>query len=325
MYEQWKKGQLMINTIPLEQYEELIMSYTSDLGMGIRTEMGKQYYYAFIMLYLNGEKYCRYSLISKEEHEFGIKEHEYCSEPDGITALNFYNKYISNHEIFYDGIYNENILEHYLCEIKQMNDAGQAVTGTKNYENIFGVIAGKELKYSKILLIIGSALFVVALILKIYEQNLNDDIVWLGLVWVLGLCGATGGVVYFIWMVCQKKKFLSSPEIEEYAKEIAKHIVRSTPTEVVTKKYVFKRQTPANPIDFSLVAWIYRRKIVFGRQSSDNIVFRMKNGKTREMNRRVSFSESDLYHLVREVNPSVMIGETIDNYKRYKEIVKNKK
>lgn len=325
MYEQWKKGQLMINTIPLEQYEELIMSYTSDLGMGIRTEMGKQYYYAFIMLYLNGEKYCRYALISKEEHEFGIKEHEYCSEPDGITALNFYNKYISNHEIFYDGIYNENILEHYLCEIKQMNDAGQAVTGTKNYENIFGVIAGKELKYSKIMLIIVSALFVVALMLKIFVPNSNYEKVWLNLIWVFALAAETAVVVTFIWMIYQKKKFLSSSKIEEYAVEIRKHIVKSTPTEVVTKKYVFKRLTPANPIDFSLVAWIYRKKIVVGKQSSDNIVFRMKNGKRREMNRRVSFTESDLYHLVREVNPSVMIGESVDNYNRYKEIVKNKK
>lgn len=325
MYEQWEKGQSMINTIPLEQYEELIMSYTSDLGMGIRTEMGKQYYYAFIMLYLNGEKYCRYSLISKEEHEFGIKEHEYCSEPDGITALNFYNKYISNHEIFYDGIYNENIFKHYLCEIKQMNGASQAVTGTRNYENIYDIIAGKQFKYSKIQLIIVSAVFIVALMLKIFVPNPNDEKIWLNCVWIYSLGVETGVVVFFIWTICQRKKFLSSPEIEEYAKEIAKHIVKSTPTEVVTKKYVFKRQTPANPIDFSLVVWIYRRKIVFRGQSSDNIVFRMKNGKTREMNRRISFTESDLYHLVSKVNPRVMLGKSINNYKRYKEIVKNKK
>lgn len=324
MYEQREKGKRMIATIPPEQYEELVMSYTSDLGMGTRKEMGKQYYYAFIMLYWNGEKYCRYSLVSKAEYEFGIKEHEYCSEPDGITSLNFYNEYISNHEIFYDGIYNENILKHYLCEIKQMNVAKQGITGNENYENIYDVIAGKELKYSKIMMIIVSVLFVIVFLLKIFVPNPNYEKIWLNLVWVFALAAETTVVIVFVWMTCQKKKFLSSSKIDEYAVEISKHIVKSTPTEVVTKNYVFKRRSPADPIDFSFVAWIYRKKVVVGKQSSDNIVFRMQNGKKREMIRRVSFTESDLYHLVREVNPDVMIGDSIDHYKRYKEIVRNK-
>lgn len=324
MYVEWKKNQPMIDMIPLEQYEELVMSYTSDLGMGIREELGKQYYYAFIMLFINGEKYCRYSLISKEEHDFGGREHEYCSDPDGITSLNFYNKYILNHEIIYEGIYNENILGHILCEIKQIHDANQTVTGRLDYENIYRVIAGKEFKNSKIMTLIVSVLFVIALLLKIFVPNPDDDKIWLNLIWMFALAAETAVIVAFIWMICQKKKFLSSSKIEEYAVEIRKHIVKSTPTEIVTKKYVFKRLSPSNPIDFSLVAWIYRKRSAGGGQSIDNIVFRMVNGKKREMNRRISFTESDVYHLVNEMNPSVMIGKTIDNYNRYKEIVKKR-
>lgn len=311
--------------VSLEQFGELVMSYTSDIGMGIRSEMGKQYYYAFVMICLNGEKYCKYSFVSKEEYEFGIKEHEYCSEPDGITSLNFYNKYILNHKIFYDGIYNQNILKHYLCEIKQINDANQAVTGAGNYENIYGVIAGKNFKSSKRMLIIISALFLIALLLKIFVPNPDYEKVWLNLLWVLALAFETGTGVIFVWMLYQKKKFLSSSKINEYAVEISRHIVKSTPTEVVTNKYVFKRLSPAEPIDFSFVLWIYRKKVGVGRQSSDNIVFRMQDGKKREMLRRISFTESDLYHLVSKVNPSVMIGRSMDNYKCYNEIVKSKK
>lgn len=212
-----------------------------------------------------------------------------------------------------------------MCETKRMNEANQAVTGAGDYENIYGVIAGKEFKYSKLMLIIVSALFVIALLLKIFVPNADYEKVWLNLVWVLALASETTVVIVFIWTVCQKKKFLSSSKIEEYAVEIQNHIVKATPTEVVTKKYVFKRRTPADPIDFSLVAWIYRKKVVAGKQSSDSIIFRMQNGKRREMIRRVSFTESDLYHLVGEVNPSVMIGKTINNQKRYKEIVENSK
>lgn len=94
--------------------------------------------------------------------------------------------------------------------------------------------------------------------------------------------------------------------------------MKSTPTEIVTKKYVFKRLSPSNPIDFSLVAWIYRKRSSEGGQHIDNIVFRMTNGKKREMNRRSSFTQSDVYHLVNEINPNVMIGKTIDSYNRYK-------
>lgn len=206
-----------------------------------------------------------------------------------------------------------------------MNEANQVVTGAGNYENIYGAIAGKQFKYSKIMLIIVSVLFVIALLLKIFVPNPDYEKVWLNLVWVLALASETTAVIVFIWVICQKKKFLLSSKIEEYAVEIQKHIVKATPTEVVTQKYVFKRREPANPIDFSLVAWIYRKKVVAGSHSSDNIIFWMQNGKRRSMIRRISFTESDMYHLVSEVNPRVMIGNTTNNYKRYKEIVENKK
>lgn len=323
MYEQWEKSQLMTGTIPPERYEEFIMSHTSELGMGIRTEMGKEYYYAFIMLYLNGEKYCRYSFVSKEEYEAGIKEYDYCSEPDGITSLNYYNKYILNHEILYDGIYNENVFKHYLREIKQMNVANQGGTDISSYKNIYNVIAGKEWKQITIILIIVSTIFVAALMLKKFLPDLLEEKIWFNLVWMFAFIFEIGFGVMFIWMIYQKKKFLSSSEIEEYDVEIRNHIVEFTPTEVVTRNYVFNRVAPADPIDFSLVAWIYRRKIDIGKKSSDRIVCRLENGKKQELARRRSFTESDLYHLVKEVNPSVMLGETIDNYNRYKEIVKS--
>lgn len=206
-----------------------------------------------------------------------------------------------------------------------MNDVNQGVTDIENYEKIYDVIAGKEFKNSKVIIIIVSVFFVIALLLKIFVSNLNYEQVWLNLVWVLAVATETTAVALFIWMFWQKKKFLSSSKIEEYAVEIAKHIVKATPTEIVTKKYVFKRRTPAAPIDFSLVAWIYRNKVIVGKQKSDTIVFKLQNGKKQEMIRRVSFTESDLYHLVSEVNSDVIIGNSIDNYKRYKEIVKNRK
>lgn len=327
MYEEWKKNEPMIDDIPLEQYEELIMSCTSDLGMGVREELGKQYYYAFIMLYINGVKYCRYSLISKEEHDFGVREHEYCSEPDGITATNFYNKYILNHKIFYDGIYNPDILEHLLVEILQINEANniKKTYQDDDYEKAYNVIVGKEFKYAKICMLLVSVLFFMPSTILMFLINASYDMIWLNLIWVFALSGETAAVVFYLWTVYQRKKFLSSSQIENYAGEIPGNIVKSTPTEIVTRSYIFKRQCPSNPIDLSQVEWVYRKRVTVGGQSSDHIVFRMRNGKKREMNHRVSFTESNVYHLIKKLNPEVMIGNSVDNYKRYKEILKKEK
>ena len=48
----------------------------------------------------------------------------------------------------------------------------------------------------------------------------------------------------------------------------------------------------------------------------------MKNGKKREMNYRVSLTESDMYHLIQPLNPRVMIGNTMNNKKEYDRILK---
>lgn len=192
----------------------------------------------------------------------------------------------------------------------------------EGYENVYGVIAGKEFKYAKISMLLVSVLFFIPSTILMFLINASYEMVWLNLIWVFAISGETAVVVFYLWTVYQRKKFLSSSEIEKYAGEIPNNIVKSTPTEIVTKNYIFKRQSPSNPIDLSQVEWVYRKRVTVGGQSSDCIVFRMKNGKKREMNHRVSFTESDVYHLIKKLNPEVMIGNSVENYKRYKEILK---
>lgn len=325
MYDIWKKDQPMVGTVPLEQFEELIMSHTTDLGMGRRKDIGKAYCYAFIILYINGERYCRYSIISEEELALGEREHQFCANADAITAQNFYSKYIMNHEIFYDGIYNENIFNHYMVEIKEINTANHlAKWGNYNYEDLYGVISGKQYKHYKIMAIVVNIIFFIILMLKLFVPSPDDEVIWLDLMWFLALGFETGGMVILLWMILQKKKFLALPDLEMYREDIPGKIVKSTPTEVITKHYIFARLTPGSVISLEDVVWIYRRRIAVGKQHSDGIIMCMRNGKKRSIPHRVSFDESDLFNLVKQLNPQVMIGKSMDNYTKYKSMIKKR-
>lgn len=320
----WKTDQPMVGTMPLEQFEELIMSNTSDLGMGRRKDIGKTYCYAFIILYINGERYCRYSIISEEELASGESEHQFCAYTDAITAQNFYSKYIMNHEIFYDGIYNENILNHYMTEIKEINTANHlAKWGKYNYEDLYGVISGKVYKQCKIMAIVVNIIFFIVLMMKLFVPDPDDEMIWLNLMWVVCYCFETSGMIMLLWMILQKKKFLKLPDLEIYREDIPGKIVKSTPTEVITKHYIFKRLTPASVISLEDVVWIYRKRISVGNQHSDNIIMCMQNGKKQTIPHRVSFDESDLFNLVKQLNPQVMIGQSMDNYTKYKSMIKS--
>lgn len=212
--------------------------------------------------------------------------------------------------------------------LEQYEELVMSCTSTKttyqdeDYENVYSVIVGKEYKYAKISMLLVSVLFFIPSTILMFLINASYEMVWLNLIWVFAISGETAVVVFYLWTVYQRKKFLSSSQIEKYAGEIPNNIVKSTPTEIVTKNYIFKRHCPSDPIDLSQVKWVYRKRVTVGGQSSDRIVFRMKNGKKREMNHRVSFTESDVYHLIKKLNPEVMIGNSVENYKRYKEILK---
>lgn len=322
----WKKDQPMVDTMPLEQFEELIMSNTTDLGMGRRNDIGKILCYAFIMLYINGERYCRYSIISEEELAFGESEHQFCADADAITAQNFYSKYIMNHEILYDGIYNENILNHYMIEIKEINTANHlAKWGNHNYEDLYGTISGKAYKQCKIQAIVVNIIFFIVLMMKLFVPNPDDEKIWLNLMWLFALAFETAGMIMLFWMIVQKKKFLAMPDLEIYREDIPGKIVKSTPTEVITKHYIFKRLQPASVISLGDVVWIYRKRVSSGNRHSDNIIMCMRNGKKRTIPHRASFDGSDLFDLVKQINPQVMIGNSMDNYKKYKSMIKKRK
>lgn len=189
--------------------------------------------------------------------------------------------------------------------------------------NIWNVISGKEYKNCIILLIIFSIIFVVTIVLKIVIPNTDNEKIWLNLLWLFAIASETAGVMWWGWMTYEKKKFLSSPDLASYSEEIRMNIVKTTPTEVITGKYVFKRLYVAEPIDYSMVAWVYRKRASGVQNGADNIVFKMINGKTKYMNYRISFTESDMYNLIKRVNPHVMIGASPDNYKKYRELIKN--
>lgn len=191
-----------------------------------------------------------------------------------------------------------------------------------NAEDMFQVISGKEFKASKLALILVSVLFFLPSAILMVVLNAKFELVWMNMLWLFALSAEVAVIVIFIWMMFQRQRFLSSPDVEKYAKQLHEGIWRITPTEVITKGYVFKKLQPSSPIDLSQVEWLYRKRFSTGNQHSDNIVFRMKNGKKREMNYRVSLTESDMYHLIQPLNPRVMIGNTMNNKKEYDRILK---
>ncbi len=211
----------------------------------------------------------------------------------------------------------------YTPSIKPTESSLMPAYEDNNPINIWNVISGKKYKNSIILLVIFSIIFVVTIVLKIVIPNTDYEKIWLNLLWMLAIAFETAGVMLWAWMTYEKKKFLSSPDLASYSEEIRKNIVKTTPTEVITEKYVFKRLYAAEPIDYSKVAWVYRKRASGVQNGVDNIVFKMINGKTKYMNYRTSFTESDMYNLIKRVNPHVMIGASPDNYKKYHELIKN--
>lgn len=190
-----------------------------------------------------------------------------------------------------------------------------------NEEDMFQVISGKEFKTSKLVLILVSVLFFLPSAILMFVLNAKFELVWMNVVWLFALSAEVAVVVMFIWMMFQRQRFLSSPDVEKYAKQLHEGIWRITPTEVITKGYVFKKLQPSSPIDLSQVEWLYRKRLSTGNQHSANIVFWMKDGKKREMNYRVSLTESDMYHLIQPLNPRVMIGNSTNNKREYDRIL----
>lgn len=186
--------------------------------------------------------------------------------------------------------------------------------------NIWNVISGKKYKNSIILAVIFSIILVAVIVLKILIPN--TDKIWLNLLWLWAITVETVSVTVWAWMTYEKNKFLSSPDFASYSEEIRCNVVKTTPTEVITEKYVFKRLSAAEPIDYSMIAWVYRKRASMGQNNADNIVFKMINGKTKYMNYSASFTESDMYNLIKKVNPQVMIGASPDNRKKYRELIK---
>lgn len=68
-------------------------------------------------------------------------------------------------------------------------------------------------------------------------------------------------------------------DIGLYTSELKYHVIRYTPGEIITKRFIFKRLHITKPIDLSQVQRVYRKRILSENSSPDFIVFRMKDGK----------------------------------------------
>lgn len=315
------KYENILNTkIGSNRFDELVVSYPAQCGYGIKGEFAAKYYYAYIILSIDDEQVpiCRYVEISEEEYEQCLMKYPQSQETDMISSQAFYGEFIYGKKILYEGKYNSDILQHSMSEINEYFGETEKSTSLEKSEIAWGKLCKKMFRSCVILTIISTVWFIAMTILRIMIKDL--DFVYP--IWMFSLAFITGSSVAIIYMLTEKNLFLKNEDVALYTDQILYNVIRHTPTAVITSRYIFNRMNISRPIDLSRVQWVYSKRIGAGNNSTNVIVMRMLDGKKREMNYMQSFTESNLYHLIKPYNPNVQIGWSVKNEKDYKEIVK---
>ena len=93
----------------MDEFKQYVISYTSEYGYGTKREMEKIYYYAYIIIYFDTKRICRFTELTKEEYEECKIKYPMDLEGklgyDRITAQIFLGDYIFGHNVFFEGDY----------------------------------------------------------------------------------------------------------------------------------------------------------------------------------------------------------------------------
>lgn len=186
-----------------------------------------------------------------------------------------------------------------------------------NGEMAWEKVSGKELKSVKIGIIVSAILSVGAIIAQLITKNYLLYILSVLLVADTVIMGVLTGL-----LLKDKRDFLFCEELSTYSDEIINNTVLDYYALCITKRYIFKAMQLSKPIDLKQVEWVYRKKVTSNQNSSDNIILCMRNGKKKSISRGIAITDNDfIYKLVKYNNERALIGWSVANRKKYKEIV----
>lgn len=176
----------------------------------------------------------------------------------------------------------------------------------------------KEFKNAIICAALATVIFMTMLVLKIIYK---DSSITINGIWLLSLAFFTACIAGLVYLLMERKKFLSSKEIETYTNEILHNTISQTSIYIITNRFIIIRLNITKPIDLSKVCWIYRKRTRVSNTSVDQIIMHLQNGKKRSVNYGLAFTESDVYHMVKPYNPDVLIGWSEKNKELYKSMI----
>lgn len=186
-----------------------------------------------------------------------------------------------------------------------------------NGEMAWEKVSGKELKSVKIGIIVSAILSVGSIIAQLITKNYLLYILSVLLVADTVIMGVLTGL-----LLKDKRDFLFCEELSTYSDEIINNTVLDYYALCITKRYIFKAMQLSKPIDLKQVEWVYRKKVTSNQNSSDNIILCMRNGKKKSISRGIAITDNDfIYKLVKYNNERALIGWSVANRKKYKEIV----
>lgn len=157
-------------------------------------------------------------------------------------------------------------------------------------------ICQKEFKSLIYFEIVTAIFFVVMLCMKLA----NRDAITINFIYLLASCFFAASSISMVFMLVEKSMFLKNENVNLYTDYILHHAVMDTPTELITKRFIFKKLRITKPIDFENVKSAYKVTIVSNYSTPDRIVICMEDGKKMKMNFRNSFSDNDLNRLVKQ-------------------------
>ncbi|MCM1495570.1 MAG: hypothetical protein NC089_07195 [Bacteroides sp.] len=182
----------------------------------------------------------------------------------------------------------------------------------------WAILCGKDYKRIQIMLIVSVILFLVmCVVIYFFDGTVIDFLHVLTIVFLIG------SGVWYLYMIYVKRRVYTDEKLDLYTEDILQNAVFDSRTYIVTKNYIYHQLTPWKPVQLRSVEWVYRKRVSSGTNTADTIVMWMRNGKKQEIGRKLNFTESDVYNLVKVHNKSVMIGVSDANRKEYKERTMN--
>ena len=305
----------------MDEFEQYVISYTSEYGYGTKREMEKIYYYAYIIIYFDTKRICRFTELTKEEYEECKIKYPMDLEGklgyDRITAQIFLGDYIFGHNVFFEGDYREDILDQNISELKLYKEGGVSTFKKGTPIMAWEKLCNKEYKSILILGAVSIIFMLVMIVLKIFmKESFVVDFIFL-----IALALVTAAWIGIIYMKYEKNKFLKMKDINLYTYEMLHACVKHRPGMMITKRFIFFSLKITKPIDLSDIKWVYSKRATFSNGNPAQIIMMMGNGKKMSFSEGISFGENEVYKLAKPYNPDLLIGYTSENKKRYKNMM----